>query len=259
MTRHALCESARLRERLPLREARPMSSGVALDALAREMCDRHSRSRRRRPDRLRTRGGPSGRCRPGVSMRLFNADGSHAEVSGNGVRALGALLLDGSHDAAARARRPHRGRHQAPGPHGARRHAPDVSGGDGTANWNRRAHRRSSAGEPIALVVLNMGNPQAVLLGPLPGPLALSGPRRRARTPRSLSRWHQRRVRAGGGPGPRAHPHLGARRRAHDVVGHRIVRRAGRGRGLRRRRRAAPTSSRPAGLSASSGWPTAST
>ena len=29
----------------------------------------------------------------GASMRLFNADGSHAEVSGNGVRGLAALLL----------------------------------------------------------------------------------------------------------------------------------------------------------------------
>src|SRR5436190_16094616 len=57
-----------------------------LDVLAREMCDRHAGI------------GADGLIvydvtRDGASMRLFNADGSRAEVSGNGVRALGALLL----------------------------------------------------------------------------------------------------------------------------------------------------------------------
>ena len=61
--------------------------GAALDVLAREMCDRH------------TGVGADGlivyeRVDAGAAMRLFNADGSRAEVSGNGVRALGALLLD---------------------------------------------------------------------------------------------------------------------------------------------------------------------
>ncbi|MBP7568750.1 MAG: diaminopimelate epimerase [Acidobacteria bacterium] len=35
----------------------------------------------------------------GAAMRLFNADGSYSEVSGNGVRALGAVLLHGRADA----------------------------------------------------------------------------------------------------------------------------------------------------------------
>ena len=54
-------------------------------ALAREMCDR-------------TTGiGADGLIfyvpsATGASMRLFNADGSRAEVSGNGVRALAALI-----------------------------------------------------------------------------------------------------------------------------------------------------------------------
>ena len=57
-----------------------------LDALAREWCNRHSGI------------GADGLivyepARSGASMRLFNADGSRSEVSGNGVRALGALLL----------------------------------------------------------------------------------------------------------------------------------------------------------------------
>ena len=35
-----------------------------------------------------------GRTRDGAAMRLLNADGSHAEVSGNGVRGLAAVLID---------------------------------------------------------------------------------------------------------------------------------------------------------------------
>src|ERR1043166_9882431 len=60
------------------------AAGRPLDALAREMCDRH------------TGAGADGlivfdASRP--SMRLFNADGGRAEVSGNGLRGLAALLL----------------------------------------------------------------------------------------------------------------------------------------------------------------------
>src|SRR5713101_3188987 len=61
-------------------------AGFSLAPLARELCDRH------------TGIGADGlvvyeRTPEGASMRLFNADGSRAEISGNGVRALGALLL----------------------------------------------------------------------------------------------------------------------------------------------------------------------
>src|SRR5262245_55981083 len=61
---------------------------VSLDALAREMCERH------------TGVGADGliafRQAPGGgSMVLFNADGSRAEVSGNGVRGLAALIQIG--------------------------------------------------------------------------------------------------------------------------------------------------------------------
>src|SRR3954451_2199067 len=54
--------------------------------LARELCDRH------------TGVGGDGLIlytptADGASMRLFNADGSRSEVSGNGVRGLAAILL----------------------------------------------------------------------------------------------------------------------------------------------------------------------
>ena len=58
-----------------------VGSAIALDALARELCDRH------------TGIGADGlilyEATPdGASMRLLNADGSRSEVSGNGVRGL---------------------------------------------------------------------------------------------------------------------------------------------------------------------------
>src|SRR2546430_17215351 len=61
-------------------------AGRAPDALARELCDRH------------TGAGADGvivwePAPDGATMRLFNADGSRSEVSGNGVRGLAALLL----------------------------------------------------------------------------------------------------------------------------------------------------------------------
>src|SRR5690349_3178246 len=60
--------------------------GAPLDALARELCDRHTGIG---ADGLIVFA-PDGE---GASMRLFNADGSRAEVSGNGVRGLGAILM----------------------------------------------------------------------------------------------------------------------------------------------------------------------
>src|SRR5262249_54508272 len=62
--------------------------GARLELLAREMCCRHMGTG---AVRLTVYGDEGGR----VSMRLFNADGSRAEVSGNGVRGLGALVLSG--------------------------------------------------------------------------------------------------------------------------------------------------------------------
>src|SRR5262245_4146737 len=60
--------------------------GRELDRLARQLCDRH------------TGVGADGLivfepATDGATMRLFNADGSRSEVSGNGVRGLAALLL----------------------------------------------------------------------------------------------------------------------------------------------------------------------
>lgn len=134
--------------------------GVKLDALAREMCERH------------TGIGADGlivyeRTDSGASMHLFNADGGRAEVSGNGVRGLAALL--GRDDASVNLEV-----------------IIETDGGikrlTRTADDGERQVFRASMGVPVSLaqrtidvghehvdvVTLNMGNPQAILLGPLP-------------------------------------------------------------------------------------------
>lgn len=134
--------------------------GAALDVLAREMCDRHGGV------------GADGlivyeAMGDSVSMRLFNADGSRAEVSGNGVRALAALVL--RDDA-----RPH-AELTILTDAGAKRVA--RTGRDQTRQTFRTAMgtpsgiRQASipvAGESIQAVILNVGNPQCVVLGALP-------------------------------------------------------------------------------------------
>jgi len=134
--------------------------GVALDALTREICDRHKGV------------GADGLIvyepsDDGASMRLFNSDGSRAEVSGNGVRALGALLLQ--HDAETHAELTI---HTAAGPkrltrigrHGSRQTFRASMG----APSGLRQVTLEVGGEQVRLVTLNIGNPQCVELGPLP-------------------------------------------------------------------------------------------
>ena len=135
-------------------------AGLDGQVLARELCDRHSGI------------GADGLVLyeptpTGATMTLWNADGSEAEVSGNGVRGLGALLLD---------------REAALG----RELAIETSAGTKRlVRLSRSGSRqtfRSAMGAPTLLreatipvgsdlvkaVLLNMGNPQCVLLEPLP-------------------------------------------------------------------------------------------
>jgi diaminopimelate epimerase len=105
----------------------------------------------------------------GAHMRLINADGSHAEVSGNGVRALGALL--------ARARGwdapPFDGRHLTIATDAGPKHLVLIDA-DGPRRFAFRAEMGTPrdierttldvAGEHIDVIRLNMGNPQCVLI-----------------------------------------------------------------------------------------------
>lgn len=103
----------------------------------------------------------------GARMRLVNADGSHAEVSGNGVRGLAALV--------SRERGLTSGRlvvHTDAGPKSL-----DLLESAGGARFRFRAdmgqathiaqRRLDAAGESFDVVTLWMGNPQAVVLGEL--------------------------------------------------------------------------------------------
>jgi len=133
---------------------------VALDALARELCDRH------------TGIGADGLMvyeptPDGASMQLLNTDGSASEVSGNGVRGLAALLLRADE------------RDDAPitiySEGGVKRLV--RTGREGSRQTFRaamglpvdlRQRQVTAAGESLQVAVMNFGNPQCVALGPLP-------------------------------------------------------------------------------------------
>ncbi len=132
--------------------------GVGLADLARQMCAR------------RTGVGADGLIvfEPvggGATMRLFNADGSRAEVSGNGVRGLAALLLRGvaRDEVAIRTEGGIKRLHRL-GAEGTRHLFRAAMG----APQGLRQVSLSAAGEDLQAVVLSIGNPQCVVLGPLP-------------------------------------------------------------------------------------------
>jgi diaminopimelate epimerase len=136
------------------------TEGSRLDQFAREICDRH------------TGIGADGlivyeRTDAGASMRLLNADGGRAEVSGNGVRALGALLLGDDVRV---------GSELVVETEGGTKRLIRI-GRDGERQMFRASMGLPAGlqqrtlmvgGEAVDLAVMNMGNPQAVVLGPLP-------------------------------------------------------------------------------------------
>jgi diaminopimelate epimerase len=136
------------------------AAGTALDALARELCDRH------------TGIGADGLilydpAPEGASMRLLNADGSWSEVSGNGVRGLAALLLrdDPRENASITIT-------TAGGVKTLVRTGREGSRQTFRAAMGLPADLRevtvTAAGESVRLAVMNFGNPQCVALGALP-------------------------------------------------------------------------------------------
>jgi diaminopimelate epimerase len=135
-------------------------AGAALDDLARELCDRHTGIG---ADGLIVYEPMPG----GATMRLFNADGSRSEVSGNGVRGLGGLLLRDHEEPAAELTI-----QTEAGPKKLTRIGRDGSRQMFRAEMGRPEHVRevpvTAAGESFPLVVLTFGNPQCVRLGPLP-------------------------------------------------------------------------------------------
>lgn len=139
-----------------------MTAGRALDALARELCERHAGI------------GADGlivyeRTAGGASMRLLNADGSRAEVSGNGVRALGALLLrdDSRADAQITIQ-------TEAGPRALTRVGRSGARQTFRAAMGRPMDLRQESivvgADTLRAAVMNIGNPQCVIVGALPDP-----------------------------------------------------------------------------------------
>jgi diaminopimelate epimerase len=131
-----------------------------LDTLARRLCDRHTGIG---ADGLISYTTTAG----GASMRLFNADGSRAEVSGNGVRGLAAILLRDAQRADAAV---------TINSEGGRKHLVRIE-----RNGSRHLFRAAMGnpvdlrevsldvhGDPVRAVVMEFGNPQCVVLGALP-------------------------------------------------------------------------------------------
>jgi len=130
-----------------------------LAALARRLCDRH---RGIGADGLIVFGSAS----TGTTMRLWNADGSYSELSGNGVRCLAAWVARGRGSGAAEI---------AVRTDAGDKHLTllDVEGARyrfRAAMGQPEALRQVSldvAGQSLSVVVLRVGNPQCVVLGPL--------------------------------------------------------------------------------------------
>lgn len=129
-------------------------------ALARELCDRH------------TGVGADGLMlyaptADGATMRLLNADGSESEVSGNGVRGLAAIL--GRDE---RGPEPEIVIHTPAGDKRLKRIAHEGARQTFLAAMglprDLRQVSAAVAGESLSLVVMDFGNPQCVVLGPLP-------------------------------------------------------------------------------------------
>ena len=136
------------------------AGGVDLPKLAREMCERHTGIG---ADGLIL----YGRTATGATMELFNADGGRAEVSGNGVRGLAALLLlgddrDGASVTITTQAGPKRvTRAGVAAHHRMFRTAMGLPAGVVTTTLD-------AAAESVDVVIMNFGNPQCVVLGAQP-------------------------------------------------------------------------------------------
>ena len=133
---------------------------LSLEPLARRLCDRH------------TGIGADGLITftptpAGASMRLFNADGSRAEVSGNGVRGLAALIVRDDERANTEVRIESEGgvKHLVRIERRGSRHTFRAAMGTPAG---LREIALDLGGETVRAAVMMFGNPQCVVLGTLP-------------------------------------------------------------------------------------------
>ena len=133
---------------------------IPLDALARALCERHTGIGADGFIAYAAHGDTA-------SMQLFNADGSRSEVSGNGVRGLAAILLCEDERAHAEITVHTEG--------GVKRLTrTDRTGSRQTFRAamglpkNLREEQITVAGESLRVAAMMFGNPQCVVVGPLP-------------------------------------------------------------------------------------------
>lgn len=134
--------------------------GVVVAELARQMCERHTGAG---ADGLIV----YGRTGAGATMQLYNADGGRAEVSGNGVRGLAALLLQGND---------REGGAVTIATEAGPKRVTQVGVEDGRPMFRTamglpidlKKTAIDVAGETVDVVVMNFGNPQCILLGAQP-------------------------------------------------------------------------------------------
>lgn len=135
--------------------------GASLSELARQLCDRHAGVG---ADGLIVYEGDI----LDLSMRLLNADGSHAEVSGNGLRALGAVMLqeDDRPDVQLTVRTDAGTRQLVR--IGRDRVRQTFCAAMGLPVDLRQLQPFGIGGEIVAPTALSIGNPHCVIIGPLP-------------------------------------------------------------------------------------------
>jgi len=131
-----------------------------IEALARRMCDRHAGIG---ADGLITFTPTAA----GASMQLFNADGSRAEVSGNGVRGLAAILLRNDPRASPEVTIDSEGgcKHLTRLDRYGARHMFRAAMG---LPADLREATLDAGGETLRAAVMTFGNPQCVIVGALP-------------------------------------------------------------------------------------------
>jgi diaminopimelate epimerase len=133
-------------------------------ALARDICSRHTGVG---ADGLILYDRVDGEADGEATMRLLNADGSRAEVSGNGLRGLAALLLrdEGTREAAISIRTDAGLKKLTRVSRNGARQTFRASMGTPDAV---KQQTLEIGGRTITAVLLSMGNPHCVILGPLP-------------------------------------------------------------------------------------------
>ena len=103
-------------------------------------------------------------------MTLFNADGSASELSGNGLRCLAAILVRAQNLPVGATVRIHTAAGVKPLELLKRVHDHFVFRAELGVPRDIRTAQVTVGGEALDLVLLNVGNPQCVILGPLPDP-----------------------------------------------------------------------------------------